>query len=449
MSQRTVDVGRVLDEGRWGGYQRWLVFLTALTIVFDGVDNQLLGIVIPTLMREWEVPRAAFAPVVSLGYLGMMIGGAIAGLAGDRFGRKTALLSSMVVFGATTLAAVLATSPVSLGWLRLVAGIGLGGAMPNAAALAAEYVPLGQRPIAVTTTIVCVPLGGVLAGLLGLRLLPAFGWQTLFVLGGLVPMAAAAALVVLLPESPRYLARHPHRAAELVHLLRRMGHAVPPHSAFVDEREQSIGRASIGTLFQPAWRGDTIALWSAFFCCLLSVYVGFSWLTALLTGAGFDAGTASSGITLFNLGGVAGALLGGAAIARVGSRLAMLIMAAGGIGGAAVLALMPLGPAAALVPVLVMLTFTGACINATQTTMYALAAHVYPSAVRSTGVGAAVSFGRLGAILSGYAGAATMEWQGHASFFGFMALAMVGTFVALAAIRRHVTGRTATSAARG
>ncbi len=100
-----VDLGHLLDDGRWTGYQKWLVLLTAITIVFDGIDNQLLGVSIPTMMKEWSVPRGAFSPVVSLGYFGMMLGGAAAGIAGDRFGRRTALLGSMVVFGAATLGA--------------------------------------------------------------------------------------------------------------------------------------------------------------------------------------------------------------------------------------------------------------------------------------------------------------------------------------------------------
>src|SRR3954463_11972347 len=94
-SESVVDVGPLLNDAPLRPYQRWVVFLAALTIIFDGIDNQLLGIVIPTLMREWSVPRSAFALLVSLGYLGMMIGGAVAGLAGDRFGRRTALLGSM------------------------------------------------------------------------------------------------------------------------------------------------------------------------------------------------------------------------------------------------------------------------------------------------------------------------------------------------------------------
>ena len=194
--------------------------------------------------------------------------------------------------------------------LRLLAGIGLGGAMPNAAALAAEYVPANRRPIAVTIAIVCVPLGATLAGLLGIRALPLLGWRTLFVLGGVVPIVAAVALRWVLPESPRFLARRPERWGELVTVMRRMGHAVAADSRFVDSSDRSVGRASIGSLFAPEFRRDTIALWGAFFSCLLGVYLGFSWLTSLLTGAGFDAGTANTGITAFNLGGVVGARAG-------------------------------------------------------------------------------------------------------------------------------------------
>ena len=95
-----VDAGQLIDAGRGTGYQRWLVGLTALTIAFDGIDNQLMGVAIPTVMREWNVPRSAFAPVISLGYLGMMAGGAIAGLAGDRLGRRTALLPILVLMRA-------------------------------------------------------------------------------------------------------------------------------------------------------------------------------------------------------------------------------------------------------------------------------------------------------------------------------------------------------------
>lgn len=434
---KPIEIGRLIDEGRWTGYQKWLVFLTALTIVFDGIDNQLLGIVIPVVMKEWGVARNAFSSVVMLGYAGMMVGGLVAGLAGDRFGRRTALLWSMAVFGVMTVAGAAVSDPGTMGVLRLLAGIGLGGAMPNAAALAAEYVPLRQRPIAVTVTIVCVPLGGTLAGLLGIRLLPALGWRTLWVIGGLVPLVAAVVLRGILPESPRYLARHAARWSELRRLLPRMGHAVAPDASFVETVGAEVHHAPLGALLARDWRRDTLALWASFFFCLFSVYLGFSWLTSLLTAAGFDPGTANTGITAFNLGGVAGALLGGVAIARYGSRISMLTMNAVAILGCLGLSTMAIGPSS-LGAVVAMLALTGGMINAVQTTMYALAAHVYPSTIRATGVGTAVAIGRIGATLTGYGGTWAIDLGGATAFFRLIATTMAVTFVALAAVRRHV-----------
>jgi AAHS family 4-hydroxybenzoate transporter-like MFS transporter len=433
-----LDVGRLLDEGKWGAYQKWLIFLTALTIVFDGIDNQLLGVAIPSIMQEWSAPRTAFAPVVSIGLAGMMMGGALAGMAGDRIGRRSALLVSMALFGVMTAASAAAAAPMHLTVLRFLASAGLGGAIPNAAALAAEYVPRRHRPVAVTLTIVCVPLGATIAGLLGIRVMPLVGWRALFVIGGVIPVLAAVALARLLPESPRYLARHPARWTELARTLARMGHATPAGATFFDSGEQAAGRASIRTLFLPEWRADTLALFGAFFSCLLGVYLSFNWLTALLTSAGFTPGTASTGITAFNLGGVAGALAGSVVIGRIGSRVAMLSMTAGAAAGAALLSAMRLDVSQPVVPILVMLTFTGALINGVQTTMYALAAHVYPSAVRATGVGTAASVGRTGAILSGYAGAWAIDYRGSTSFFLVIAAAMVTTFISLALVTRHV-----------
>jgi MFS transporter, AAHS family, 4-hydroxybenzoate transporter len=434
----TIDLGPLLDDSRWTGYQKWLVLLTALTIVFDGVDNQLLGVSIPTIMKEWSVPRSAFSPIVSLGYVGMMLGGAAAGVAGDRFGRRTALLSSVVVFGAMTLGAAFVHDTQSLAALRFLAGIGLGGAIPNAATLSAEFVPKAWRSIAVTLTIVCVPLGATIAGLLGSQLLAQAGWRLLFLIGGGMPLVLAALLFFLLPESPRYLARHSSRHAELVRLLRRMGHQIGDRVLIKDLSERPAPRAPIAALFHPDLRGDTLALWGSFMSCLLAVYIGFSWLPSVLTGGGFTPAVASNGITAFNLGGVVGAIGGGLAFSHVGSRAAMLTMAAGAIAGTLALSLMTIEAGMARLPLFALLTLSGGLINAVQTTMYALATNVYASAMRATGTGVAVSVGRLGAILSGYAGAWALEYGGSAAFFGLMAAAMSICLGMLSIVRRHV-----------
>jgi AAHS family 4-hydroxybenzoate transporter-like MFS transporter len=405
---QSVDLVNPPEDGKWGAYQKLLIALTALAIVFDGIDNQLLGVAIPSIMQEWSVPRSAFAPVVSIGYFGMMIGGAVAGLAGDRLGRKTALLASMMLFGVTTAVTALVESPGQLALLRLFASAGLGGAIPNAAALAAEYVPTRLRPMAVTLTIVCVPVGGTIAGLLGVRLLPVIGWKALFVIGGIVPVLYALVLMRVLPESPHYVARKWDRWDE-----------------------------SIRALFASHVRHDTLALLAAFFSCLLAVYLGFSWLTSLLTSAGFDPATANVGITAFNLGGVAGALLGSMAIGRIGSKMPMMAMAAAAAVSAFALSRMIIDPSGVVI-VMAMLTLLGGLINGVQVTLYALAAHIYPAEVRATGVGTASVIGRTGAIVSGYAGAWAIDLGGSASYFTLIATAMVAAMIAVSFIGRHV-----------
>jgi AAHS family 4-hydroxybenzoate transporter-like MFS transporter len=435
---KTFDVGAVLDDGQWGGYQKLLVFATALTIVLDGLDNQLLGVAIPSLMTEWNLTRSAFAYVLTFGLVGMAIGGAIGGFVGDRFGRRVALLGSVIAFGVLTVCIYFVDNIATLIVLRFFAGLGLGGAMPNAAALSSEYVPKRHRPFAVTLTIVCIPLGGSLAGFVGGLILPVYGWRMLFLVGGILPLVLAAVLLKVLPESPRYLARQRERWPELRALLGRLGHMVSADAGFVDGTEKAVTKTSVRELFVPELRRDTLALCASFFCCLFTVYLGTNWIPSMLAdSAGFDRGTASYGLTAFNMGGVAGAILGAFVIMRLGSRFAMLMMAAGAAAGALVLSLMPIGPQA-IVSTFAMLAWTGGLMNGTQTTMYALAAHVYPTSIRSTGVGTAVAFGRIGGVLSPSVGSWALESGGVPLYFRLLAGTMVATFAALASVWHHI-----------
>ena len=434
---KSLDVGSLLDAGSWSGYQKLLVAVTALTIVLDGFDNQLLGIAVLPLIGEWGVPRAAFAPVLAAGMVGMMVGGAIGGYLGDRIGRRGALLASVASFGVLTALVPLVDDVVALGVLRFLTGLGLGGAMPNSAALASEYVPSRHRPFAVTLTIVCIPVGGTVAGLVGAQILPQFGWRALFLVGGILPLLLAAALWKLLPESPRYLARHPARWPELGALLRRLGHDVPGDTTFVDATEKPVSHVSPRELLTPEYRRDTLALSASFFFCLLSVYVGINWVPSMLAGAGFDVGVASTGLAAFNLGGVVCAILGALVMPRAGSRLTMLVMSAGAVAGAAAMAVVPLA-AQSTVVVLALLAWTGGLINAVQTTMYAVAAHVYPTGIRATGVGTALAVGRVGGVLSTYAGSWALESGGASQLFVLLTVTMAVVFVALASVRGHI-----------
>jgi len=436
-TNQSIDIGHLLDEGRWGSRQKLYVFLTALTIIFDGIDNQLLGVAVPAMMRDWSLTRGAFAPVLAAGMFGMMAGGAIAGLVGDRLGRRVALIGSVFVFGVLTALAALVDNLWTLATLRFLAGLGLGGAMPNAAALVSEYVPKRHRPFAVTLTIVCVPLGGTLAAFVSGYVMPVLGWRSLFAFGGILPVVVALILIKFLPESPRFLARHPDRWPDLVQTLRQIGHDVPDGSTFVDLSERAAVKASIGSLFTLEFRRETIALWGAMFACMLAVYSAFNWVPSLLA-TDLGLAVASNGLAAFNFGGVGGAICGGLVIARIGSRPTMLTMAAGAVAGALMLAATPISATTSAASLILMLGFTGAMINAIQTTLYALAAHVYPTTVRATGVGTAVAFGRVGGVTSTFAADFALEAGGSRAFFGLIAASMAVVFAALAMVRRHV-----------
>jgi len=367
-----------------------------------------------------------------------MLGGLLGGLAGDRFGRRAALIGSVMCFGVLTLAIAFVDSISLLSTLRLLAGLGLGGAMPNAATLASEYVPRRHRPFAVTLTIVCIPLGGAVAGEIAAVVIPSQGWRTLFLIGGAAPILIGLLLWRVLPESPKFLARHPARWPELTGLLRRCGLSLAEGTTYTTPADERASRGLAG-IFSGALARDTVALCASFFFGLMVNYVVILLLPALLTSTavGFSQPAASRALATSNYGGVAGAILGALVIQRLGSRVAMSAMAVGAIACGAVLANWHLDPAART-GLMVVILLAGACLNGVQTTMYALAAHVYPTHVRSTGVGFAVAVGRVGNVLAAYAGSLAIDLGGPAGYFWLWSGLMLLVLAALLAISRHV-----------
>ncbi len=426
------DVGRFLDHGPWTAFQKAVLALTALAIVLDGFDIQLLAFAIPSLVKEWHVPRDAFAPILALGLIGMSLGTAAAGLIGDGFGRRRALIVSVAAFGIATVAAAFADGVAMLGLLRFLAGAGLGGAVPNATALTAEFTPLRRRALAVSLTIVCVPLGGALAGLAASRLLVSWGWRSFFMLGGFAAIGLAGVLVAFLPESARFLVRRPQRWPELVRLLGRLQQPVEPNARFADaaeQRKEARQGSLLAALFGPATIRDTICLWLGFLSSMSTVYLALNWLPALLAAQGFGVGAASSGLAAYNLGGVAGAIVCGSVTNRLGSRWTMIAACSGSIATAFLLAVAP--------PSAFALACHGFFANGTQTMMFALAAHIYPTAVRAGGVAASIAFARLGAVGSAFLGALLIK-AGPSQYFGAIGLLAFAALAALAMVAGHI-----------
>lgn len=393
--------------GSWTAYQKAITLLAALAVIFDGFDIQVLGIAIPSIMRDWHVARATFAPIAALGLAGMACGSALAGICGDRFGRRATLIGCVLVFASATFATAFCHGLFGLTILRILAGTGTGGALPIASALTAEFAPLRRRALAVTLTVVCVPLGGTVAGFIAARVLPAYGWRALYMVGGGAPLLVALLMFAMLPESPGYLAG-----------------------------ARSDRTREVRALWSSALRRDTLGLWVSYFFCLAGIFLIFSWLPSMLTAQGLNLETASNGIATWNFGGVFGVLVCAVAVTVWGSRGPMLWCAAAGAASAVALLFVAMTDHSLLIAVI---GLHGFFVNAVQTVMFALASHVYPTRVRATGIAWGAAIGRVGGVLSSLGGATIIQ-AGRPAYFSTLAIAMVITFVGLAVVRNHCPG---------
>lgn len=439
-----LSIGEVIDGGPWSFLQRFVVLLAALSIVLDGFDGQLIGFAIPVLIKEWGVTKADFAPVVAMGLVGMAVGSGIAGFIADRYGRRIAILGSVICFGIATLAIGLSPNIWTIAILRFCAGLGIGGALPASTTLAGEFTPQRYRTMAITGTIVCVPLGGTLAGLFASQILPAFGWRMLFYAGGAIPLVLSLILVAALPESPRWLARKQPKWPTLVALLHRMGRDVSEHATFAQAPDEVVktGRG-VKALFTDGRALSTIALWAGFFLTLLAVYLAFSWLPTMLTSEGLSVVVAGRGLTAYNLGGVFGALACAVAINRFGSRWPLAFCCAGAAISAFYLRGLNIAGDTSLF--VIGLGVHGLFVNAVQSTMYAVAGNMYPTDVRASGTAAGLVVGRLGAILSAFAGAIVIARGGADGYLGLLAFAMTGAMVAILLLKNHIPRATTTT----
>lgn len=427
----------MLDALPLSSFQVWAVLMIAATVVLDGLDNQMLGLAAPSLLKEWNISRDALGFVFALGFVGMAIGTLTSGFIGDRFGRRGALLIGVAIFGVATLATGFSVELWHVALLKTLAGVGLGGVPGTASAMIAEFTPARWRSVAVTFGVVCVSIGGILGGVAAAAILPVLGWRWLFYLGGLLTMAFVALLWFILPESPRYLAERPDRRAELDAILRRIHHPDPASIRLADKVDGKAPYVPFGALLQGALRRDSLALSLAMFSGMFMIYLMFNWAPTMLFSAGFGLQTASLGLTSFNLGGTIGAMFASLAIIRFGSRPTLILMAITGAGVCALLALLPIDGGRNEPAVLAALGALGLFASAAQSAMFAVGAHAFPTAVRARGLGLMGAAGRAGAIVSAVAGA-TLIGGGNMGFFGVLAGLMLVNALGFIAVRGHV-----------
>lgn len=306
------DASGGIDDGRLTGHQVLIAGLCALVAALDGFDTQAIAYVAPSIGEAWGIDKALFGPVFSAGLLGLTIGALLLSPLGDRWGRKGVIVACTATFGLLALLTSRAETIQELLVYRLLTGIGLGGAMPNLIALTSEYAPRRLQATLVTVMFCGFPLGSTIGGLVSAPLIVSHGWQAVFVLGGVVPLALVPVLLIFLPESARFLALR-GGGPRLTALLAKTAPHLSGEAFVAQVRAEAPGsgqdRLSIAALFTHGRAPMTALIWLAFFMNLLVMYFLVNWMPSLLRDQGLSLNVAVASTAILNLGGVVGAII--------------------------------------------------------------------------------------------------------------------------------------------
>lgn len=399
----TLDVQRFINAQPLSAYQWRVVLLCFLIVFLDGLDTAAMGFIAPALTQEWGIDRASLGPVMSAALIGMVFGALGSGPLADRFGRKLVLVGAVFLFGLFSLFSAFSANVDQLLVLRFLTGLGLGAAMPNATTLLSEYTPERLKSLLVTSMFCGFNLGMAGGGFISAKLIPAFGWHSLLLIGGLLPLLLTLVLLLWLPESARYLVVR-NKGDERV---RRVLAPIAPSevavaSGFSVPEQQTVqSRNVFRVIFSGTYSAGTLLLWLTYFMGLVIVYLLTSWLPTLLRDSGASLEQAASIGALFQLGGVLSAVGVGWAMDRFDPHrvIGVFYLLAGVF---AWLVGQSLGQMTLLATLVLV---AGMCINGAQSAMPSLAARFYPTQGRATGVSWMLGIGRFGAILGAWIGA--------------------------------------------
>ncbi len=380
-----------LENQRIGPLQIRVAAICTLVQMCDGYDVNSIGISVPALTHAWNLPGPAFTQAFVWSSIGIMIGALSAGPIGDRFGRKPLLIGSLAIFGLASLLCAFVGSLGMLTILRFFTGLGIGGAFPGAATLTGDYAPHRRRALMIMVSFTGAPLGGFLCGQLAGLLLPTLGWPSIFVIGGIFPLALVVAMALWLPESPRFLAAKgklsPHQAA----LLRRLD--VTPGQTAAAGLDLAQGNP-VKMLFSKGYALQTVLLWVIFFCSLMNLFLFVYWMPEVLHLTGMTPASAARATSFRELGAIAAVLYLGVLIDRFGPERALTANYAAGILFIAAIALV----AMPYLLLAVVIFFSGMTIIGSQTGANAACGKLYPARMRTSGLGWALGIGRLGGI---------------------------------------------------
>jgi AAHS family 4-hydroxybenzoate transporter-like MFS transporter len=391
---RTIDVSHLIEKQKVGWFAVVVIFTAWLIMLTDGYELGALAYAAPSLIKSWGIQRSALGPVFGANIFGIMVGSILFGWLGDKIGRKRAILFGAVFYGLVTLSTAWATTINHLLWLRFIAGIGIGGAVPNAFVLVSEFAPKRLRATWVTTMFTGYTLGAGFGGGVAVWLVPRFGWPAVFVIGGLAPIVTACILSFVMHESVRYQVLNNWPQAGIAKTLRRLapGMSIPEDAKFIVSDERSVTHFKVRMLFMGNLRYITTTLWLAYIANSMALFFLQNWLPVLIEATGIDAHHAALISTLFSLGGTAGSLVlmrfidtQGVKLVTVLPLIGFPLVAALGMGfGAGALTAIVFG--------------VGFCVSGTQSGLNAVGSMVYPTSFRAKGTGTAIGIAKIGSI---------------------------------------------------
>lgn len=388
----SVNVGQVIDESKFNRFHGSVLFWCAFCIVFDAYDLVVFGSVVPILMDEWSLTANQVGALGSYALIGMMLGALIFGPLADKLGRKNIILFCVALFSLFTFLIGFANGVTEFGTYRFIAGLGLGGVMPNAIALMSEYSPKHLKSTLVSIMFSGYSVGGMLAAGLGIFLIPNFGWQSVFFIGGL-PLLALPFMYKSLPESPEILMiKKQTKTVEGILAKVKPGFVLHERSQLEITKHGEKGSPVI-KLFTKGRALSTVLLWISFFMCLLMIYGINTWLPKFMESAGY--GLESSLLFLFvlNFGAIFGAIGGGWLADKWNPKSVLVLFYL-----FAALSLFLLGFKANMIVLLILVAMAGAATIGTQIIANAYVSQYYPSDMRSSGIGWSLGIGRLGAV---------------------------------------------------
>lgn len=421
-----LNVREFIDEQPLSGFQKWIIALCLLVVIVDGLDVAVMGFIAPSLKEQWGISNSDLAPVISAALFGLTIGAMVAGPLADKFGRKKVLIACVWGFGLFTLAGAAADSVTHLIVLRFIAGLFMGGVMPQCVTLATEYSPKRITSFLITVVICGFSLGAAMGGFLASYLIPHFGWQSMLVVAGTVPCILAVVLMFKLPESTGFMILKKQPVDKIRRYVSQIATSpLPADVEFVLPAAPVKADKPMQTVMNSHYLIGTVCLWGCYFFGLFAVYLLGSWLPLITKEAGFSTSEASIIAAVFQLGGPLGCITVGFLMDKFGNHRVLAICFV--LVAISLAAITFASGSFALFCVVCFLI--GATLNGGNTGLNALSSVFYPVSARATGNSWMHGVGRIGAILSAFVGAHILNlgWHIDSIFLMLMVPALLVT----------------------